>query len=103
MQLNHLDIQQLIAAAGGDPWAIDKSLQSGRPIQISDLARAFHDAGRCTAESSKAFAEARSRFEASWNRENGGQPINDSAAVQRATRSQGFALPRAAGASGFPL
>jgi hypothetical protein len=89
MQLFHLDIQQLIAAAGGDPWAIDKSLQSGRPIQISDLARAFHNAGRCTAESSKAFDEACSRFESSWNRENGDHPINDAAEVQRATRSLG--------------
>jgi hypothetical protein len=89
MQLSCLDINQLIAAAGGDPWKIDESLQSGRPIQISDLAKAFHDAGRCTAESSKAFDEACRRFEASWNRENGDHPINDTAEVQRATQSLG--------------
>jgi hypothetical protein len=89
MLLSHIDISQLIAEAGGDPWAIDRSLQSGRPAQISDLAKAFHDAGRCTTESSNAFVEACRRFEASWNRENGDNPINDSAEVQRATRSLG--------------
>nr|WP_220096777.1 hypothetical protein [Mycolicibacterium sarraceniae] len=35
-------------------------------------------------ETSEAFAHARSRFEASWNRENGSHPINDSAEVQGA-------------------
>src|ERR1700722_13743552 len=89
MQLSCLDVNEVMAAAGGDPWKIDQSLQSGRPIEISDLAKAFHDAGRCTAESSKAFDEACRRFEASWNRENGDHPINDSAEVQRATRSLG--------------
>ncbi|SPM36383.1 hypothetical protein MRAB57_4224 [Mycobacterium rhizamassiliense] len=88
-QLENLDIGQVIAAAGGDPWAVDTSLQRGRPNQISDLALAFHNAGRCTTESSKAFEEARNRFEASWNRENGNHPINDSAEVQRATQSLG--------------
>src|ERR1700722_21005583 len=89
MQLSCLDVNEVMAAAGGDPWKIDQSLQSGRPIEISDLAKAFHDAGRCTAESSKAFDEARRRFEASWNRENGDHPINDSAEVQRVTKSLG--------------
>ena len=88
-QLSNLDINQVIAAAGGDPWAVDASVQRGRPSKISDLALAFHNAGRCTSESSKAFAEARNRFEASWNRENGDHPINDSAEVQRATQSLG--------------
>ncbi len=89
MQLRYISLLRLIAEAGGDPWAIDNSLQSGRPAQISDLAQAFHDAGRCTTEASTAFAEARRRFEASWNRENGDHPINDSAEVQRATQSLG--------------
>jgi hypothetical protein len=88
-QLVNLDINQVVAAAGGDPWAVDASLQRGHPNQISDLALAFHNAGRCTTESSKAFEEARNRFEASWNRENGDHPINDSAEVQRATQSLG--------------
>ncbi|MGH3554385.1 MAG: alpha/beta hydrolase, partial [Mycobacterium sp.] len=75
MQLHHIDLGKLIAAAGGDPWAINKSLQSGRPAQISDLAQAFHNAGQCTTEASNAFLEARRRFEAAWNREDGEHPI----------------------------
>ncbi|KZS66054.1 hypothetical protein A4G26_09505 [Mycobacterium kansasii] len=89
MQLRYISVPLLIGEAGGDPWAINSSLQSGRPAQISDLAQAFHDAGRCTAESSAAFDEARRRFEVAWNRENGDHPINDSAEVQRVTQSLG--------------
>jgi hypothetical protein len=89
MQLRHISIPLLVAAAGGDPWAINNSLQVGRPIQISDLAEAFHTAGRCTTEANAAFDEARRRFEASWNRENGDHPINDSAEVQRVVQSLG--------------
>jgi len=89
MQLRYISVPALIGEAGGDPWAINASLQSGRPAQISDLAEAFHTAGRCTSESSKAFEEAPQRFEAAWNRENGDHPINDSAEVQRVTKSLG--------------
>ena len=80
----------MIIDAGGDPWAINDSLQAGRPAQISDLAQAFHDAGQSTTESNAAFEEARRRFAASWNRENGEHPINDSAEVQRVTKSLGL-------------
>jgi Alpha/beta hydrolase len=90
MQLRYIGIPQLIAEAGGDPWAINQSLQSGRPAKISGLAQAFHDAGRRTTESNAAFDEARRRFEASWNRENGDHPINDSAEVRRVTQSLGL-------------
>jgi hypothetical protein len=48
VQLKHTSIPHLIAEAGGDPWAINKSLQNGRPAQISDLAQAFHNAGQST-------------------------------------------------------
>jgi hypothetical protein len=89
MLLRYISIPALIAEAGGDPWAINQSLQAGRPAQISDLAEAFHAAGRCTTESSNAFDEARRRFEASWNRENGENPINDAAEVQHVTKSLG--------------
>jgi hypothetical protein len=89
MQPHHISIPQLIAEAGGDPWTINDSLQSGCPAQISDLAQAFHSAGRCTTESANAFEQARSRFEASWNRENGQNPINDSAEVQRTAQALG--------------
>lgn len=90
MQLHYISVAALIAEAGGDPWAINNSLQAGRPAQISDLAQAFHAAGRCTTESSNTFDEARRRFEASWNRDDSGEhPINDSAEVQQVTKYLG--------------
>jgi hypothetical protein len=96
-QLRHISIAQLIAEAGGDPWTINKSIQSGRPAQISDLAQAFRNAGRCTGESSAAFDEARRRFEASWDRDTGHHPINGSAEARRTARSleaQSIQLPK---------
>lgn len=84
MQLQHINLALLIEAAGGDPWQVN-TLQSGSPAVVDELAQAFHDAGSCTAESSAAFAQARQRFHAAWNRENGEHPINDSLEVQRAT------------------
>ncbi len=89
MRLRYLSVAHLIAQAGGDPWAINGSLQRGRPAQISFLANAFHDAGQLTSEAESSFSEARGRFEAAWNRENGENPINDAAEVQRATGSLG--------------
>lgn len=49
MQLAWLNVADLIAQAGGDPWEINRSLQAGSPFQISQLAERFHVAGRCTA------------------------------------------------------
>ncbi|OBH03676.1 hypothetical protein A5696_07245 [Mycobacterium sp. E2699] len=89
MDLRHISSRDLIAEAGGDPWAINESLQAGRPAQIAALAQAFHDSGRCTAESGTAFDEARRRFEASWNRVHGEHPINDLAEVRRTTHALG--------------
>lgn len=97
MHLRYISRGALIMFAGGDPWKINTTLQSGRPAQISDLAQAFHDAGRSTAEADAAFRLARERFEKSWTHENGGNPINDLAEVQRATNSLGLQadqLPR---------
>ncbi|BBX96780.1 putative alpha/beta hydrolase [Mycobacterium lacus] len=99
MQLRHISIPLLIAEAGGDPWQVNATLQSGRPAQISDLAQAFHDAGAFTAEADTAFKQALQRFEWAWNRENGEHPINDSAEVQRVTKSlnlQAAQLPKIA-------
>ncbi len=76
--------------AGGDPWKVDASLQSGRPSQITDLAKAFHNAGSSATEADKSFNEALRRFEGAWNRENGQHPINDAAEVQRAIKSLGL-------------
>jgi hypothetical protein len=95
--LPYIDEQALIAEAGGDPWAINQSLQAGSPAQISRLAEAFHAAGRCTAEASSEFEQARKRFDAAWNHQNGDHPINDSAEVQRVTDhlgAQSLQLPK---------
>jgi Domain of unknown function (DUF4185) len=89
MQLTNLSEAELIASAGGDPWAINQSLQAGSPFQISQLAEAFHTAGRCTAEADHAFEDARKRFDAAWNHQNGDHPINDSDEVQRTVKSLG--------------
>ena len=89
MQLRYISKGALIVFAGGDPWKINNTLQSGRPARISNLAKAFHDAGRSTAEAEAAFNLARNRFDKAWTRENGENPVNDSAEVQRATNSLG--------------
>ncbi len=84
--LVHISVAALIGEAGGDPWKVDETLQSGDPGAIADLGRAFfYSAGACTAETYAEFEQAQQRFRASWNRENGEHPINDSAEVQRAT------------------
>jgi hypothetical protein len=36
--------------AGGNPWKVNETLQSGRPTQIGELAQAFHNAGQSTQE-----------------------------------------------------
>lgn len=88
MRLPYISIPALIAEAGGDPWAVNQSLQSGRPAQISDLAEAFNEAGRCTAEADASFQQARQRFDAAWNHQDGDHP-NSSAQVQRVTQALG--------------
>jgi hydrolase family protein len=89
MQLRYISVPLLVSAAGGDPWAINKSLQVGNPAEIADLAEAFLAAGRCTSEANHAFEQARSRFDAAWNHVNGDHPINDSEEVQRVVKSLG--------------
>ncbi|QGW34790.1 DUF4164 domain-containing protein [Mycobacterium avium subsp. avium] len=89
MHLRYISKAALIMFAGGDPWKINATLQSGRPAQISNLAKAFHDAGRSTGEAEAAFNLARGRFEQAWTHENGENPINGSAEVQRTTTSLG--------------
>ncbi|WP_156686280.1 TNT domain-containing protein [Mycobacterium sp. Marseille-P9652] len=90
----YIDVDALVAEAGGDPWAINRSLQAGRPSEIAGLAEAFHQAGICTAEADHAFEQARSRFDVAWNHQNGDHPINDSAEVQRVTTSLGALSPK---------
>ena len=75
--------------AGGDPWKVNATLQSGRPTRIGDLARAFHNAGQSTREADQAFTDARSRLEA-WTRDNGQHPITNSPEVQQTITALGL-------------
>ncbi|UUO02487.1 hypothetical protein M4D79_03140 [Mycolicibacterium novocastrense] len=88
VDLKHLDVGLLTGSAGGDPWQVNRSMQSGSPGQISELATAFYNAAACTTETSNEFGVAQQRFAAAWDRQDGGgHPINDSAEVKRATES----------------
>jgi hypothetical protein len=88
MNLRHLSIPELIVAAGGDPWKLDETIQSGSPGEINELATAFYNAGVCIGDTSDEFNQAKKRFEDAWDRNDGaGHPINDSEEVQRATES----------------
>lgn len=88
MELKHLNVDELTGKAGGDPWVLDRSIQSGSPGEISELATTFYNAGVCVGDTSEEFAQAKRRFESSWDRDDGGgHPINDSAEVKRATES----------------
>lgn len=89
MYLVNIGIDQLVAAAGGDPWQVNATVQHGRPAQIDSLAQAYKNAGQSTADADNAFAQARQRFEESWNRDDGEHPINDSQQVRLATSSLG--------------
>ncbi|MEB3020219.1 putative alpha/beta hydrolase [[Mycobacterium] crassicus] len=80
--LHHLQLGDLIAHAGGDPWAVDDSLQSGSPTQINFLAQAFHQAAGSATSAEETFQTAQQHFQ-QYNRENGEQPINNGAEVQR--------------------
>jgi hypothetical protein len=75
--------------AGGDPWKVNATLQSGQPAQIANLAQGFHNAGQSTQEADRAFTEARRRVDA-WVRDNGQHPITDSAEVQQTATALGL-------------
>ncbi|WP_102144450.1 hypothetical protein [Mycobacterium hubeiense] len=87
LQLTYLDIGELVQAAGGDPWKLNDTIQSGSPGEIHDLATAFYDAGVCLGDTSEEFNAAKKRFEAAWDREDAGHPINDSREVTHATQT----------------
>lgn len=90
VHLHYISRGILVIFAGGDPWRVNATLQGGRPAQISDLAQAFHDAGRATTEAEAAFRSARDRFRNAWTHENGENPIDGSAEVRRATMTLGL-------------
>lgn len=80
--LQHLQIDDLIASAGGDPWAVDDSLQVGSPTQINFLAQAVRQAAGSATAAEETFRTAQQHFQR-YNRENGEHPINNGAEVQR--------------------
>lgn len=80
--LEHLHVEDLIGHAGGDPWAVDDGLQAGSPTQINFLAQAFHQAAGSATAAEETFRTAEQHFQ-QYNRENGEQPINNGAEVQR--------------------
>ncbi len=83
----HLNIGSMIAAAGGDPWAIEDQLHAGDAGAINDLADAFHRAGGHLQETDDQFNKAKEQFASAYNRSNGSEhPINDSAEVQRMSK-----------------
>jgi len=89
VRLRNIDLGKLIAAAGGDPWKVNATIQIGSPADISDLAQAFHQAGQSAGEAERSFQEALRRFHDSWNHHSGQHPINDSAEVQRVQQNVG--------------
>lgn len=61
--LQHLQVADLVAAAGGDPWAVDDSLQAGSPTQINFLAQAFHQAAGSATAAEQTFQTAQQHFQ----------------------------------------
>ncbi|WP_156688657.1 putative alpha/beta hydrolase [Mycobacterium sp. Marseille-P9652] len=90
MKLRHISVPLLISEVGGDPWAVNAGLQTGRPGEISSLAEAFYRAGICTQEAVSAFDDGRRRLAASWDGKRGDDPINDAAEVQRVSGELGL-------------
>jgi Tuberculosis necrotizing toxin len=89
VNLRHMSKGLLVMFAGGDPWKVNATLQSGRPADIAALGQAFHNAGQSTQEADNAFAEAHRHVEA-WVRDNGQHPITDSAQVRRTAAGLGL-------------
>lgn len=68
-QLVYLSVGELIGAAGGDPWQVDETIQTGAPGEISELATSFRSAGLCITETDEEFSQAKKRFDESWDRD----------------------------------
>ncbi len=83
--LVNLSTEELIAAAGGDPWKINDELQAGDAGAINAQADAYHAAAGCVAEVEDDFVSAKKRFEQGWRHPGGENPLNGSAAVAKAT------------------
>lgn len=75
---------ELVAAAGGDPWVIADQLRAGDAGAINDLAQAFHNAGAHVKDADDQFNLAQQTFKESYNRKNGTEhPINEAVEVKK--------------------
>lgn len=100
MGLVNLDMGELCASAGGDPWQIDDELQAGDAGAINNLADAFHRAGNHAKEADDEFDRAKRKFQEGYRRNGSEHPVNDSAEVQRVTA--GLEGPRRPGSFATP-
>ncbi|MBV9599258.1 MAG: hypothetical protein JOZ87_20635 [Chloroflexi bacterium] len=89
MRLVNIDHEQLVAAAGGDPWRIHATLAHGRPAQIDRVAQAFHAAGRAAKDADSAFALARQWIGEALIHDNGELSIGDSPLLRSTARALG--------------
>ncbi|MGB8403562.1 MAG: hypothetical protein WCE30_05715 [Mycobacterium sp.] len=83
--LTNLNVSDLCAIAGGDPWKLNDELQAGDAGAINSLADAFHQAGFHAKESDDEFTSAKKQFTDAWNHNGSEHPINESQQVQKAT------------------
>lgn len=81
--LINLDVGELCASAGGDPWSIDEQLQAGQPGAIDNLADAFHRCSNHVKESDDDFDKAKRKFTEAYTRNGSEHPIADAGEVRR--------------------
>jgi hypothetical protein len=83
-QFRWFTADQLIGAAGGDPWEVAEQLHAGDAGAINDLAEAFHTSGSHVKDADDQFNKAKEQFKGAYDRNNGSEhPINDAAEVRR--------------------
>ena len=94
--LVYLSVDDLVAAAGGDPWTLNDEVQSGDPAQINAQADAFHVAAGSATDVESDFKNAKRRFEQGWTSNGSEHPINASDEVTRATEQLHLQKPQLA-------
>jgi hypothetical protein len=75
---------ELVAAAGDDPWKLNKEIQAGDAGAINDLADAFHQSGQHIKEADEEFDAAKRQFKEAYRKDDSEYPIDESHEVQRA-------------------
>ena len=77
---------ELAAAAGDDPWKLNKEIQAGDAGAINALADAFHQSGLHIKEADDEFDAAKRQFKDAYRRNDTEFPIDESHEVQRAAK-----------------